>query len=116
MSTKQSNLCELCCFVFEEPAVEVGINVVVESARVSTKTGWACDSPFPREDLENKHPECIDVTFVSEPASGGVLWGQVAHGGSGLERREDNIIGEKLVQARIREQRVEPLVDENLLG
>jgi hypothetical protein len=51
------------------------------------------------EHLEHDDPERVAVALLREAAHGGVLRREVPHGGAGLERREDEVVHEELVQA-----------------
>ena len=55
--------------------------------------------PLAGEHLEHDDPKRVDVALLREAAHGGVLRREVPHGRAGLERREDEVVHEELVQA-----------------
>lgn len=63
------------------------------------------------EDLEYDHTEGVHVALLRETSGGGVLWSKVPHCGACFESGENNIIGEKSVQARAGKQWLEMVID-----
>jgi hypothetical protein len=99
-----------------ERAVEVRVDQAAEVADSGGADLQLGDVPPSREDLEDHDPEREDVALVREPARGGVLGREVAHGGARFQGREDDVVCEELVQPRHREPRRQVVVKEDLVG
>lgn len=85
VSAKPSNPRKLGGFIFEKPVVEVWVEVILESASLSSKTYQVRDLSFPRKDLEDKHAKGVDIAFLCEATCGGIFRSQVAHGSTGFQ-------------------------------
>lgn len=115
MGTQQGKSAEPPRLHLWEIPLQVRVNELVEIPYLCALPDYRIDQGFPQEDLENEHAECINVALVGESASGSIFWGEVSHGSSGLELREENVIHQEPEEARVCKHGIVPVVKQDIL-
>ena len=77
---------------------------------------WLSGSFLSCKDLEQEYPKSINITLYCESANNGVLRGQVTHGSTGFEGREDDVICQEIVKAGAGEKRGEMVVNQDIVS
>lgn len=81
--------------------MEVTVNDVLESVRLSSKADRSSHLSFPWQELKHENPKGVYIALLSESSCGSVFRGKVAHGRTWFERGENEVVGEEVVEAAV---------------